>query len=338
MKTKTLFLIAFAILFLANEAAFARAGGRSSGFGGGRSTSYYTNQGSRGGKTYEGGSANGSKYSGMDKTTTAKPSPANQNPNQNQSNNPQTQNNPSFFQRNPMMSTFGAALAGTWLGSMLFGSHAGAMGVNGVATGGGMFSGIVPIILLGLLIWAVVKFANRRSSGSDVSGGQNNNQNAQFNNNNSFAAEQNSHMVFQNIHLPESENQKFSEILTQVQTAWSNQDSQELKKLSTPEMAKYFLDSLHQNQSQNLQNKIENLTVLSTAISEAWQEDDLQYATAILKWSALDYNINTDKNIDDPVYVSQGDMHNPTQTSEAWTFVRYGQNGNWILSAIAQIS
>ena len=95
---------------------------------------------------------------------------------------------------------------------------------------------------------------------------------------------------------------------------------------------------MHQNQSQNLQNKIEHLTVLSTTISEAWREDNLQYATVILKWSALDYNINTDKNIDDPLYVSQGDMNILNQTSEAWTFLRYGDQGNWILSAIAQLS
>ena len=344
MKIKTLFLIAFAILFLVNESAFARAGGRSSGFGGGRSTSHYTNQGSRGSKTYEGGSANGSSYSGMEKSTAAKPSSANpnQNNNANNFNNSQAQNNPSFFQRHPMMSTFGAALAGTWLGSMLFGSNAGAMGMaganGGVAGGGGMFSGLMPIILLGLLIWVVVKFANRKSSSGNVFNGNTDSQGG-FENGSPLAYNQPAeHIVFQNINLPESEKQKFAAILVEVQNAWSEQDSARLKRITTPEMSKYFLDSLHQNQSQNLQNKIENLTVLSTTISEAWEEEDLQYATVILKWSAIDYNINTDKNIGDPLYVSQGDMHNPSDVSEAWTFVRYGNNGNWILSAIAQIS
>ncbi len=347
MKIKTPLLIAFAILFLVNESAFARAGGRSSGFGGGRSTSYYTNQGSRGSKTYEGGSANGSRYSGMEKSTTAKPSDkpsgTNQNPNQtNNANNSQAQNNPSFFQRHPMMSTFGAALAGTWLGSMLFGSNAGAIGMaganGGVAGGGGMFSGLMPIILLGLLIWVVIKFANRKSSNGNIINGNVDNQGG-FENGGPIGYGQTAeHIALQNIDLPESEKQRFATILVKVQQAWSNQDVATLKMLTTPEMSKYFLDSLNQNQSQNLQNKIENLIVLSTTIGESWEEDNLQYATVVLKWSALDYNINTDKNIDDPLYVSQGDMHNPSEISEAWTFLRYGANGNWILSAIAQVS
>jgi len=345
MKIINLFLLGSAILFLVNEAAFARAGGRSSSFGGGRSTSYYGNQGSRGSKTYDGGSANGNHYSGMEKSTTTKPSGVNKN-NQtsNTNNNSGVQNNQSFFQRHPMMSTFGAALAGTWIGSMLFGSNAGAMGMAGangqMANSGGMFSGLMPIILLGLLIWIIIKFANRKSSGG-VFNSNFNSSDTNYDSNNiapiAQKSDQDNHIYLHNIQIPEAEKQKFAAILAQIQSAWSNQDTQTLKKLSTPEMSKYFFDALAQNQSQSLQNKIENLIVLSTTISESWEEDNLQYATIILKWSALDYNINTDKNIEDSLYVSQGDMHNPIETSEAWTFLRYGETGNWILSAIAQI-
>lgn len=335
MKIKTLFLLVFAIIFLVNEAAFARAGGRS--FGGGRSS--YSNQGSRGSRTYDGGSANGKSYSGMDKSTTAN-NGNNQNTNSNNYNNNQQ---PSFFQRNPLMSTFGAAIAGTWIGSMLFGSHTNAaqmVDANGQAIpqSGGMFSGMMPILLIGLLIWIVIKFANRSKNLDGTIFDTNKNQ---PNPNNNYQSNHSGNVIFETIDLPEIEKQKFSEILAEVQSAWSNQDTQTLKRLTTPEISKYFSDALAQNQSQDLHNKVENLKVLSVTISEAWEEDHLHYATALLKWSALDYTINTTKNPIDPLYVTEGDMKNPSETSEAWTFTRYGKNSNdgrWILSAIAQVS
>jgi predicted lipid-binding transport protein (Tim44 family) len=342
MKLKTTLTIV-AILFLVSESAFARAGGRSSSFGGGRSTSSYSNQGSRGARTYDGGSAGGKNYSAMDKSTTAKPSPS-ANQNANQANNFQKQNpnpQPSFFQRNPLASTFGAALAGSWIGSMLFGSGAGAMGMGGAngsagagGAGGGMFSGLMPILLIGLLVWLAFKFINRNKS----SGVNENNQNG-FDQENSY--NQNSAPIqnkSQSIELLDSDRQKFVEILNDVQAGWSNQDIEKLKKITTPEITKYFSDALHQNQSQNLQNKVEKLQVMFATVSESWEEDELQYATIAFEWSALDYTINTEKNPSDSLYVTEGDMNNPTETSEAWTFVRYGSSGKWILSAIAQVS
>ena len=342
MKTKTL-LIALISLLIINEAAFARAGGRSSGFGGSRSSGY-SNQGSRGSRTYDGGSANGKSYSAMEKSTTAKnSSTANNGQTNNQGNNSQNQNQnynqqnsqPSFFQRNPMLSTFGAAIAGSWIGNMLFGSssgHAGnvAAGDNGAAgsavdsatNSGGFFSGIAPIILIGLLGWLIFRAIKNRSNN------QNNVDQGNFSNN-----DQNSIPLSQDISLPEFEKQKFSQILIEVQSSWSDQDMDRLKNSVTPEILKYFSNALHQNQSQNLQNKVENIKVMSITISEAWQEEDLQFATAILEWSALDYNMT----IDTKRIIDQEDASVAQNSSEAWTFVRYKADGKWLLSAIAQI-
>ena len=350
MKTKIFFTI-FAILFLINESAFARAGGRSSGFGGGRSSSSYSNQGSRGSRTYDGGNSNGKSYSGMDKSTTSKPSTS-PNQNTNGQNNQQANNNqnasPSFFQRHPMLSTFGAAMAGSWLGSMLFGGMgggAGMMGGSGTGAGGGFFSGIIPIILIGLLVWFVIRMVNRNNASGSSRGNvfngnnsQNTDQNYSGSNQNIQANTRANTQASQDIQLPESEKQRFSEILVEVQSAWSDQDMERLKRSVTPEILKYFSDALHQNQSQDLQNKVENIKVLSVIISESWEEEELQFSTVILEWSALDYSINIGKNIDDPMYVSEGDMKNQTTISEAWTLVRFGWQGKWILSAIAQIN
>ena len=177
MIKKISFLTLICTLFFAAicEQAFARAGGRSS-FSGGRSSSSFYNQGSRGSRTYEGGGAGGKNYSSMQKSATnvsgqgAAGSAQQQNGARNQQNTAQ-QNAPqqpnrasSFFQRNPMLSTFGAALAGSWIGHMLFGNGGfGGYGAGGMGGGGGM---MVNLLLMALGAFAVVmmmRFLNRQS-------------------------------------------------------------------------------------------------------------------------------------------------------------------------------
>ena len=246
-----------------------------------------------------------------------------------------------------MLSIFGSALAGSWLGSMLFGGSGvgGAAGAGGIGSGGGFFSGLMPIILIGLLVWIIIKFIKRNRFNQNLQNNvfdqssQNSNENYQSSYNENANVWQNSsnNSSSQNIVIDNNEKQNFAEILVAVQSAWSSQDMEKLKRFITPEMFKYFSDALSQNQSQDLQNKVEDIEIMSINISESWQEDNLQYATAIIDWSALDYTINVNRQIGDNLYVSEGDMKNKVTASEAWTFLRYNSGGKWILSAIAQL-
>ena len=306
------------IFCLVTESAFARAGGRSS-FGSGRSSTSHFNQGSRGSRTSEGGGSNGKNYAPMQKSTT--PDSAKNNPNQapnNQQQPQQSQQQQSFFQRNPMLSTIGAVVAGSWIGNMLFGNHGANMNganMNGAAEGGNSFFG--NFLTMALLAFAAVMLFRFLSRRKNMSNPQNT-----YAPNNSVE-----------IQLDDSEMQKFSELLISVQNAWSEQDLEKLKTLTTPEMSKYFSDALAQNISQNIANIVENIEVTGMQISESWQEDQMQYATAILEWSALDYMINKSNAGE----IIEGSNQNLVITSEAWTFARYSHNGKWILSAIAQI-
>lgn len=193
---------------------------------------------------------------------------------------------------------------------------------------------MLPIILLGLGIFFLFRFLkrNRENNSANTYNQGYEQQNTPFENN------QGNQIIVNSIVIAESEKQKFADILIEIQTAWSLQDSERMKKFVTPEIAKYFFDALSQNLSQNLANKVEDVRVLSVEISESWQEEDLEYATAILEWSCIDYTINTEKAENDSSFVTEGDRNNPVKTSEAWTFVRYGTNGKWILSAIQQIN
>jgi predicted lipid-binding transport protein (Tim44 family) len=306
---KNISIVVF-IFCLATESAFARAGGRSS-FGSGRSSTSYFNQGSRGSRTFEGGGSNGKNYAPMQKSTT--PDSAKNNPNQAPNNQQQPQQQQSFFQRNPMLSTIGAVVAGSWIGNMLFGNHG--ANVNGAAEGGNSFFG--NFLTMALLAFAAVmlfRFLSRRKN--------------MLNSQNTYSSNQSV-----TIQLDDSEMQKFSELLISIQNAWSQQDLEKLKTLTTLEMSKYFSDALAQNISQNIANIVENIDVTGMQISESWQEDQMQYATVILEWSALDYIINKSNSGE----IIEGSNQNLVITSEAWTFVRFSQNGKWILSAIAQI-
>ena len=70
-------------------------------------------------------------------------------------------------------------------------------------------------------------------------------------------------------------------------------------------------------------------------ILEAWTEQATQYVTAGLRWSARDYNLSLTKQRGELDYVVEGSEETPTESGEAWTFMR-SQDGKWVLSAIQQ--
>jgi len=327
-KKISVFVITFTLLFnVVIESALARAGGRSS-FGSGRSSTSYFNQGSRGSRTYDSGGANGRNYAPMQKSA--------QNPNKNAANpnaanqqaQPQQPNRAaSFFQRNPFLSTVGAVIAGSWIGHMLFGNSG--MGMAGAAgAGGGGF--MLNLLLMALGAFAVF-FLIRRFTGKAACAMPNNYSGADSNQPNF------SQTPGVNIAIADEEKNKFPQILINVQNAWSNQNMDELKKLVTPEIAKYFSDSLAQNVSQGIANKVEDVDVTMVEISESWKEGEMEYATAIIEFSSFDYMVNLNRNPADFDYIVEGGNRNLVMACEAWTFARYGSTGNWILSAIAQI-
>lgn len=127
----------------------------------------------------------------------------------------------------------------------------------------------------------------------------------------------------------------FQQLLIDVQKAWSNQDLTELRQLVTPEMLNYFSAALADNSSQGFRNHVEDVVLLRAEILESWTEQARQYVTAGLRWSARDYNLSLTKKHGEPGYLVEGSEEIPTESGEAWTFMRI-QEGVWRLSAIQQ--
>jgi hypothetical protein len=128
---------------------------------------------------------------------------------------------------------------------------------------------------------------------------------------------------------------EFERILKQVQQAWGNADLASLRQVMTPEMLSYFSETLAQNQSNGVQNRIENVELVRGDLREAWDEGPAQYATCYLRWRAVDYTVRLDRHPGEPDYVVDGDPRQPSEAAELWTFMR-SPGGRWLLSAIQQ--
>jgi predicted lipid-binding transport protein (Tim44 family) len=223
----------------------------------------------------------------------------------------------SFFQRHPFLT----GLAGGFLGSMLFHSLGGF---------GSVLGGLLTLVIIGLVIWFVIRLFTRGFSRAGGGGGM------APRSVGAAAAPAATRFRGRDTTVGEADLNAFQGIHGAVQEAWSRGDLGRMRQLMTPEMLGYFSEELTKNASQGVQNLVSDVRLLKGDITEAWEEGELQYATAFLRWSAQDYVVRLGRAPSDPDYIVSGDPRNPTESEEVWTFVRRA-GGNWLLSAIQQV-
>jgi predicted lipid-binding transport protein (Tim44 family) len=304
-------LFVCASVALAPALADARAGGSSSG--------HSSSMGSRGSRTYENNSAQplGRSMTTQSPAAAAQPGLAP---------SPAYGGGGSFFQRHPFMT----GLAGGFIGSWLFGH----MGYAADGTGGGSGVGmILQILIIGLLIYFAIRLF--RGRGRAFFGGG---ESMPFSPPRSAgaAAAPARRDRGRDINLSDADLNTFQQIHAAVQEAWSASDLARLRRVMTPEMLSYFSEELTRNASQGTQNIVSNVELVKGDLSESWDEGDLQYATAYMRWRALDYVVRLGRSPGDPDYLVSGDPRTPVEAEEVWTFVRR-PGGNWLLSAIQQV-
>jgi predicted lipid-binding transport protein (Tim44 family) len=230
----------------------------------------------------------------------------------------------SFFQRHPFLT----GLAGGFLGSWLFG-HSG-YAADGAS--GGSAIGLLDLLIIGGLIYLAfrllrgrafsmagpgrVPFSMPRSAGASAAPARPDRG--------------------RDVNLSDAELAAFQALHAAVQDAWSAGDLGRLRRLMTPEMLSYFSEELTRNSSQGVQNIVSNVELVKGELSESWEEGDLQYATAYMRWRAIDYVVRLGRSPGDPDYIVSGNPRVPVEAEEVWTFVRR-RGGNWLLSAIQQV-
>ena len=300
-------LLCFALVALAPALADARAGGSF----GGRPSSF----GSRGARSWDN---NGAQPLNRSLSPQA-PSRPGYMPG---AGNPAAGGN--FFQRNPFLT----GLAGGVIGSWLFGHGANAGGSGG---GSAAFGTLLWIGIIGFLIWLAVRFF-RHGSGSFVrpAGG------AGVFARSAGAAASASPDRGRDVNLADADLQSFQQLHAAVQEAWSAGDLGRLRRLMAPEMLNYFSEELNRNTSRGLRNIVSDVRLVSGELTEAWEERDRQYASAFLRWRAIDYVSRIGAMPGSRDGVVGGDPRTPVEAEEVWTFVR-PRGGSWLLSAIQQV-
>jgi predicted lipid-binding transport protein (Tim44 family) len=130
--------------------------------------------------------------------------------------------------------------------------------------------------------------------------------------------------------LEQDDLNRFEALLSEVQNAYAREDHDALRQLVTPEMVSYLSEELALNAHKGLHNEVSDVKLLEADIAESWSEGARDYATAALRYEALD--VMRDRATGKIV---ERDAEAPSQTTEIWTFVREN-GGDWKLSAIQQ--
>lgn len=235
------------------------------------------------------------------------------------------------------MAGIAGGLAGTWLGHMIFGaSDSSARTTEGSegeqAAGGSNSSGMLLLLMVmgGGALWWYMR--SRRTPAPNFSGL-------------SRTTAASGSLLSQSSpsglgaavedEITSGDKAAFQQALIDIQSAWSHQDIAGLRRLVTPEMLEYFSAGLAEQASEGVANRVEDVVLGRAEVRESWSEGATQYATVSLSWSAKDYRVSLGKQPDEQGYVVEGSAELPVETTEVWTFMRFG-TGKWLLSAIQQ--
>jgi len=123
--------------------------------------------------------------------------------------------------------------------------------------------------------------------------------------------------------------QAFERTLVEVNEAWSRGDVDALRRMGTPEMARYFENDLRDLAARQWRNQTSDVRLESGDLSEAWNENGQDFATVAMRFSLIDVTR------DAAGRVVEGSPTERQTTTELWTFTRRPATG-WTLSAIQQ--
>ncbi|MGC2522495.1 MAG: TIM44-like domain-containing protein [Stellaceae bacterium] len=233
----------------------------------------------------------------------------------------------SFFQRHPFLTGIAGGLFGSWL----FG-HAAYAGGGGGGGAGAFLGTLLWLVIIGLVIWFAVRMFRARafSNGWPTAGPGWTARSA------GAAAAPARRFRGRDVNFSDADLQTFQRLHAAIQEAWSAGDLARMRGVMTPEMVRHFADELSRNTSQGVRNLVSNVELVEGELTEAWEEGDLQYASAFLRWRAVDYVVRIGAPPGDRNAIVGGDPRSPVQLEEVWTFVRR-RGGDWLLSAIQQV-
>lgn len=305
----------FSSLVVFEGYAEARAGGGRSG-------------GSRGSRSYDSPAQSTPGYSGQARRDSMAPSP---------------QSSPLAPQTGGFMRGLGTAVLGGFLGSMLFSGLAHAGGFGGL--GGSGFGMFEMLLLAGLGYFLYRRFmtpAAATGSGS-MQYQRTNNQaptNLGYQSPTSAPVQETPSTnridyrtltALDHNFTPEQFLKTAQDLFFKVQGAWNKQDTTTLRSLCGNELMQTWEQELDNLRTRGQQNKMENIALRESEITEVWTESGEDYITVRLLANLLDYTVDAKSGA-----VITGSDSDPIQFEEYWTFSRPVGPNSWQLSAVQQ--
>src|SRR5262245_20093477 len=235
------------------------------------------------------------------------------------------------------MRTFGTAMLGGFLGSMLFSGLA--HGFGGIGGFGGSGFGLIEILLLaGLGYFLYRKFvrpaaatgygAMQYQTTRDYSPQYTPVQEAPAINND---IDYRSLTMMDRSFDPNQFLKTAQDIFFKVQGAWNKQDTAALRSLCGSELMQTWEQELNDLRARGHQNKMENIALRESEITEAWTENGQDYITVRLHANLLDYTVDQKSG-----NVISGSNSDPVEFQEYWTFIRPVGPNAWKLTAVQQ--
>jgi len=226
---------------------------------------------------------------------------------------------------------FGNGLGGWLLGGLLFSGLFGMMFGGGFGGFGGIFSLLIQLVVIGFILrWVFRRFGQGQAASAGYGGSgysyapppRQDWQPSGAGYGSGTSARGRDELGISNADL-----NTFEQRLSQLQDAYSREDYDALRRISTPEIMSYLTEELAQSAAKGLRNEVYDVKLKSGDIAESWREGTDEYATVALRYESRDIMRNRATG----ELVSGEDRI--VERSEVWTFVRHNR-GDWLLSAI----
>ena len=253
------------------------------------------------------------------------------------------QPSPMMPQSGGFMRGIGTAILGGFLGSMLFSGLANAGGFGGL---GGSGFGMMEILLFGGLAYFLYrKYAATRAAAAPALGSTRY-QDTQYQAPTAPPSFSNQAPVQESLPLngidyrsltmmdrsftPERFLKTAQDQFFKIQGAWNKQDLPTLRGLCGGELMKSWEEEIGQLQARGQKNRMDNIALRESEITEVWTESGEDFITVRLLANLLDYTV------DDKGAVISGSDSESIQFEEYWTFTRPVGPNSWKLTAVQQ--
>jgi predicted lipid-binding transport protein (Tim44 family) len=121
------------------------------------------------------------------------------------------------------------------------------------------------------------------------------------------------------------------DLFFKIQGAWNRQDTVTLQSLCGSELMQTWNQELESLRAQGRKNRMDNIALRESEITEAWTESGIDYITVRLHANLLDFTVDEKSGA-----VVQGSNSEPVEFEEFWTFSRPVGPNPWKLAAVQQ--